>query len=198
MIWSVMLGFVLTSVFFFFGIRQRMTIQVQRDTAEILNAKAYLEAYADYLENETRQNPREFKREFDGIQGVVTQKLTEIEGAVDFGESKVYTFNADIFVAWNLCKDGKASEQGDLKLNKVIYDKNTNATGCQNNKKFNNVAGPISINSQTQLNLQTLNHPFHYQLTEKNGKTLTDNQWHMELKKALDYGREVTVRRVFK
>ena len=194
LIWTLMLGFVLTSVFFFFAMRQRAAIAIERDTAAILNARTYVESYAGYLENLSESDLNNIKGsvDFDGIRGTITNEVDEIESAVDFEATATYEFSGDIYIEWNKCSNNL---KGDLKLNDALYK--TKGTGCTNSKDYDDVIGPISL-SGTSFDIETMNAPFKYRITEKTGaSTLVDNKWHMNLKMNLGYGNKVTVKRTF-
>ncbi len=187
LIWTLMLGFVLTSVFFFFGMRQRMNVEVQRDTAEILNTRAYLKSFADYLESNNTDwdsGPDDINA-FDGITGYMTQNVDEIPGFVDTGIVDTYNFSDEIFIEWNKCEDGL---YGDLILNDVPY--HSDKISCTDG--YADVAGPFDISGS--LEIKTLNAPFQYRIT---GPNLVDNKWHLEISTKLTYGKKIKVERVF-
>ena len=178
LIWSVLLGFVLVSVFFFFSMRQRATITEQRDTAAILNARAYLESYADYLE----EHSDELDTTFDDMQVSLTQQVSKIEGIVDTGSPVTYQFSGDIFVEWNKCSDNL---KGDLVVNGVLYehDEGTESECAPDEEGYDDVIGPITV---TDPEIETLNAPFYYRIT---GAGLVDNKWHLDLSTELEYGK---------
>lgn len=195
-----MLGFVLTSVFFFFGLRQRANIMVQRDTIAILNARNYLESYADYLE----AHPSEINTSFDiDIEVNLTQEVDEIEGMVDLGQEISYEFDGSIYVEWNNCADSlKGNLLVDHDSNPSTDDIIGEAIGgtCDpsipDSTTFDDVAGPITVNNPFIIKTQTI--PFHYRIVpEDQSTTLMDNEWHLKLTKDLDYGRTVKVERTF-
>lgn len=187
LIWTLLLGFVLTSVFFFFAMRQRAQIAIERDTAAILNAKTYVESYAGYLE----KHPSELDTTFDGIQVKLTQNVDEIEGSVDFGQTMTYEFSGDIYIEWNKCTD---TLKGDLYLNSSLYEKS--GGGCTAKKDYDDVIGPVTVTNP--FTIKTMNAPFKYRITEKTGaSTLVDNKWHLDLEMGLDYGNRVSVKRTF-
>lgn len=187
LIWSLLLGFVLTSVFFFFGMRQRTAIAEQRDTAAILNARAYLESYADYLE----KHPDELDEIFDDIQVSLTQQVNEIEDIADTDAPVIYYFASNIFVEWNKCSDNL---KGDLLLNSVLYEHDDSpGEECDVAEEgYDDVIGPISVSDP--FTIETLNAPFYFRIT---GTGLKDNKWHLDLSKELEYGKKVTVKRTF-
>jgi len=203
MIWTVMLGLLLTSVFFFFGMRQRAMINVQRDTATIQNAKLFLESFADYLENkktETDLKPPDTNDKLKGITAKLTQRVGSIESAVDFGTGKqqAYKFTGSIYVEWNKCaKVGFQDSSGDLLVSDVLY-KHSKLSGCAANEEYDDVVGPISvIGDPLPFTIKTLNAPFDFRIKPVGLTQLIDNQWHVDLSMDLDYGKKVTVKRTF-
>lgn len=201
MIWTVMLGLLLTSVFFFFSMRQRAMVNVQRDTATIQNAKLFLESYADYLENKCKgvgcaSDPT---INSDSITGTVTQKVASIENAVDFGKQQEYKFTGSIYVEWNKClKTGVQDFSGDLLVNDVLYNHSIES-GCAANEEYDDVIGPISVSgTPTPFTIKTLNTPFDFRIKPQGGIQLIDNQWHLDLSKDLDYGKKTSIKRTFK
>jgi hypothetical protein len=194
MIWTVMLGLLLTSVFFFFSMRQRMMLSVQRDTAAMQNAKLFLESYADYLEKLCKgggcaSDPKTV--DSDGTKGSVTQKVDSIENLVDFGQGQEqdYIFGGSIYVSWNRCSDAM---KGDLLVNEVLY-KHQAPTTC---KDYDDLIGPINVTSPFTIRTQSA--PLYFKIKAAAGTQLIDNQWHLELSKDLDYGNKVTIQRTFR
>lgn len=188
LIWSVMLGFVLTSVFFFFGMRQRANVAVQRDTVEILNTRSYLKSYADYLQKNA-ETIGELDSEFDGIQALLTKQVDEIEGIADAGVLINYSFNDTISIEWNKCSDGF---KGDLLVGENIYP-HDNSKECGNaDGGFDDTISSIPVSGL--FSISTANAPFHYRIT---GTGLLDNKWHLELSTTLDYGKKIRTKRLF-
>jgi hypothetical protein len=195
LIWTVLFGFVLTSVFFFYIMRQRATITAQRDTAQTLNAKMYLESYADYVEKLDATSLNALKTsgvDFDGIKGSVTDEPSEITGVADAGATVTYGFNGEIFIAWNKCPN---SMKGDLLVNDILYPHDI-VTECPAGQEYDDVIGPIAVTNP--FTIKTLNAPFYYSITPKDSSTrLADNKWYMSLKIDMDYGKKVTIERTF-
>jgi len=192
MIWTVMLGFVLTSVFFFFGMRQRMMVIAQRDTAEIQNAKMELESLAEYLQAHTPSSPSGLNATIDGIQVLLTQNADEIVSTVDIDETKTYTFSGSIFIEWDDCMNNM---QATLIVNDVAYDHDLNDICLSNKPGYDDLIGPISVTNS--FTIKTLNAPSFFRIKPQAGTTLVDNQWHMELTKELEYGKKIIVHRTF-
>jgi len=207
LIWSVLLGFALTSVFFFYSIRQRATIAAQRDTAEILDARSYLESYADYVQKLAKPDLDALKEKgvgFDNISGTVTNIVDKITGAADIDVPVKYKFSGEIFIEWNkkvICPGGLPIDQhGDLIIsdslgNDILY-KHDPAKECQVGQEYDDVIGPIAVTDQFEI--KTLNVPFYYEITAKDASTeLLDNQWNLDIKTTLDYGKLIEVKRSF-
>lgn len=192
LIWSVMLGFVLTSVFFFFGMRQRASIGVQRDTVEILNTKAYIESLADYWEANVASIPSDpYDITVDDIRFEATQKTDEIEGAVDaFADPPLeYQYDGEIYVEWNKCSD---ELKGDLEINDAPYP-HDDADECDLlDDGYDDIIGPITVNPS--FTIETSNVPFSFNIT---GNDLVDNKWYFELSTELDYGKKITIKKEF-
>lgn len=191
MIWTVMLGFVLTSVFFFFGMRQRLMVGAQRETAQLLNANSYLESLANYLE----AHPEEMDGALDGIDVSLTRNVTEILGQVDNAQEKEYsaTGSRAIFVEWNACTTSTTSESdGDLIIGDVIYKADGDPTKCSG---YKDLVGPINIPSP--YSIFTLNEPFRYRIKPSGGTQLIDTLWHLKLSQEFEYGKILTIERTF-
>ncbi|MBN2095770.1 hypothetical protein JW752_00010 [Candidatus Peregrinibacteria bacterium] len=186
LIWCVMLGFLLTSVFFFFAFGQRKNIEEQRKTVDILNARMYLESLADYFQ----KYPGEKNTTYDNVRTVLTQNVQSIEGVADVGieGAAEYQFSGPIFVEWNRCA---SNLKGDLVVNGVVY-KHDAGDECDITGEYDDVAGPISVTSPFKI--ETLNRPFFFRI---NGDNLKDNEWHLTLTTDIGYGKEIRVERTF-
>lgn len=203
LIWSVMLGFILTSVFFFFSMRQRATIAIQQDTADILNKRQYLESYADYIQSLLLAELDKLKLsgiDYDGISGTVTNEVNEITGVadVDYQTKPIsieYNFGGNIFIEWNKCT---GNLKGGLYVNEVLYE-HDKVSECSPPpvSGYDDLIGPITVTSPFKI--KTLNAPFAYHITPKDASThLIDNKWQLDIKSELDYGKKVEVKRYFK
>ncbi len=202
MIWTVMLGLLLTSVFFFFSMRQRMMVAVQRDTAAQQSAKMLMESYADYLQ----AHPTEIKyftggkyygiTTINGIFAKLTRYVDFIENSIDEGQTQTYHFvdpdhsgPFSIYIEWNRSSEGK----GDLLVNDVLYKSKDYLVDPGND--YANLIGPISVSDP--FTVKTLNTPFSFKIRGAVGTQAIDNLWHMELTKDLDYGKTISIKRTF-
>ena len=182
------MGFLLTSVFFFFGMSQRKNIAVQRDTAAIMNARMYVNSYADYLESQSDTLTDPTNVDFDGIIGTVTKKVESIHGVADLGAKMTYKFDGTIFVEWNKCEKNL---KGDLVVNGVTYEHDIDE--CASNVDgYDDIIGPITV--PNPFTVETLNAPFYFQIA---GNDIKDNKWHLELSTSLRYSKKIKVERVF-
>ncbi len=176
--------------------RQRATVTIQRDTAEILNAKNYLESYADYLENLSTKSEM-LSQTFDGLIEVnLTQKVTEIVDEIDFGAENEYEFSDEILIEWNDCS---GNGNGDLLVDGTIHEFENPIITCVSDDEYSDIKGPLTVTGSpaTPFKIKTLNTPFEYRITSNTGTPLTDTEWHLDLKMDLEYGRVVEISRTF-
>jgi len=200
LIWSVLLGFLLTSVFFFFSVRQRASIAIQQDTAQILNTRQYLESYADYIQNLPQAKLEELKSSvngisYDDITGTVTNEVNEIIGVADVGvDPMTYEFSGDIFIEWNKCSNNL---KGSLFVKDVLYEHDVSVLECLPSASgYDDLIGPITVSNP--FTISTLNAPFSYHITPKDASAkLIDNKWQLGIKTDLDYGKKIEVKRIF-
>lgn len=189
MIWSVLLGFLLTSVFFFFGVRQRLNTEVQQDTTEILNTRAYMETYANYLQN----NPTPItQKTYDGIDVKLIKKQETVAGNLDFKEQVTYNFIGDIFIRWNRCGENQVgffSIDGKTYLN--------NGGGCAGNEEFDDTFGPINIGGNGDFTIINKGGPFDYEITNNSGGLIEGDEWHLSLTKTLSNNQIIKIQRTF-
>jgi hypothetical protein len=161
-----MLGFALTSVFFFLAVRQRATVTVQRDTIELINEREFIESYASYLMNNPSEKP---VIDFDGITGSLTQNVEEITGTLDINETATFHFDGRITLEWNACD---TPARGDIQINNSTYT-SFESVPCET---FHDLAGPVNVGNP--FTLRTLNAPLAYRIK---GDGLRDNEWHLDL-----------------
>ncbi len=172
--------------------RQRANIRVQRDTAEILNARMYLESLADYLESQAGSLNDPTNIDFDEIiTGTVTKKVERIEGTADVGSggAVTYKFGGSIFVEWNKCI---TNLKGGLVVDNVIYEHDGNDECGALDEGYDDIIGPITV--PDPFTIETLNAPFYFKIA---GNNLRDNEWHLELNTDLGYGRKIKTERTF-
>lgn len=185
LIWTVLLGVMLTSVFFFTAMRLSGMGAEQRQTIQYQNQKAYLNSYVAYL----MKYPSEIDKEVDGINIKLTQNVNEITGILDSGKtSDPYPFAGTINVEWNLCAD---NQKGDLDVQGMPYG--YTGGGCTASKEYDDSA--TGINVPSGFTITAPNAPFHYKITSAN--QLKDSKWHLTASIDLGYGKKIEVEKVF-
>jgi len=187
LIWTVLMGFLLTSTFFFFGMRQRKAITVQRDTATILNTKSYLKSYANYLIAQTKSvgTPPTL---IEGVNGKITKLTDTITGAVDIDEPVTYKFAQTVKIKWNKCSN---NHKANLTINGIIF---THESSSECGPEDDGYDDQKTLATTNPFTLNTANTPYYYQIE---GIDMTDNKWNLEISTDLDYGKTVKVRKTF-
>ena len=168
---------------------QRKNIAVQRDTTAILNARMYVNSYADYLESQSATLNGTINVDFDGIIGTVTKEVESIQGVADLGAEVIYKFDGTIFVEWNKCKKNL---KGDLVVKGVTYPHKTDDECESTADGYDDIIGPITV--PNPFTVETLNAPFYFQIA---GNSIKDNKWHLELSTSLRYSKKIKVERIF-
>jgi len=198
LIWTTLLGIILTSTFFFFAVRLNSNTAIQRNSIIHQNQKAYLKSYAGYLESikegdiDILEGIRDDGISTEGITGIVTNQKTEITGVLDSGETKTYTFNKDVNIEWNLCEK---NEKESIKIDISEYSHDDIST-CTPVEIYDDLA-TITV-SPTPIALTSLNAPLHYRITPINPtETISDTKWTMDLKVKLGYGKKIEMERTF-
>ncbi len=183
MIWTVLLGVALTSVFFFFAIRLNMGNIVQRETIKHQNAQAFFDSYVAYL----MANPTEIiDGEYEGIKVTLTQQVEEIEGYLDAGEQVSYDVqggNANLM--WSLC--GIENSQFEISTSPTITP-----TDC-----LPGIDYAYSAEVTGTFNILSITEPTHYILLPTTAPSLTDNKWHLTAEMELAFMKKVRVDKVF-
>ncbi|QQR83779.1 hypothetical protein IPJ72_01040 [Candidatus Peregrinibacteria bacterium] len=180
LIWSVVLGFTLSSLFLVVAIRQRTTVSLQRGTIVEMNVEDYMDSYLNYLASKYKSGELSggMQIKFDRFTGTVDNKVSPVEEVIDFGESATYPFSGTLSIQWNQCNeplrghllirdaDGDSTLKHDSGLDKL----------CLPNDIYDDRAGGILVNGPVEI--QTINNPFAFQL---NGPDIIDNKWHVNL-----------------
>ena len=185
LIWTVLIGMVLTSVFFFTATRLRLNTQVQRETIAIQNQRAYLQSYMDYVKE---KEPTPETHTFDEMKIEIVNQQDTIEGFLDSGEIKDYTdITTNVEVCWNL-----TGEAGDLLIENGLQADDTG--NCSNTSYTSNT----TITPGTSLALQALNEPIHYYIkSTAEGTKVTDIKNTLTATVNLEYGEKITITQTF-
>lgn len=192
LIWSVMLGVVLTSVFFFFGGRLQSSAATQREVIEHQNAKQYLESYVGYLKDLSPDDLDGLTSiVFDGITGELTQTASAITGFLDSGQSSPDFVIADtVTIEWNRCDLGQG---GSLLLN-IDPTPLGHTSNCGEGDLYDEA---ITVSPSGSLILTALNAPFHYDIRSNTRTPLTDTKWHLNLSYPLSFRKSIEMKEAF-
>lgn len=213
LIWVVMLGVMLTSVFFFFGMRLQNQSLTQREILEKQSKEAYLESYAGYLKSRTAEELEGLATEgftldddydeTDGINndevyditGRVSQSASALEGFLDSGESRGYAVTAGsaFTIEWNNCAYG---QEGDLLINQVMNHHIPRATATCSST-FSDATTWTAAAGVDTLALMAISGPLHYRITSQSGDPLEDVEFHLNLSIPFQFGRKIETEEVF-
>ncbi len=201
LIWTMLLGLSLATVFFFFSQRLNANASSQRETMEYLNSKIFLESYVDYIQGLNLNDLNSLKApdgtiSFDSgtITGTLTNEVDVIVGSVDaLGESANYNFADDVKIEWNLCADNNKSDLtvGDVNAYPPYAHVNNPCTpdGYDDMKASLGVDDPFKIKSTGA--------PFQYSITSNTATPLLDNKWQLDIEISLGFRKKLTANRIF-
>lgn len=199
MIWSLMLGIMLTSVFFFFGTRLRESSLAQQSLIAYQTQRMYVESYADFLRllppADLALLTRADLPDAD-ITGTLSQSAAALEGFLDTGEtSPVYLLPdgiGDISIEWNRCDYGQT---GDLLIAGSTTPKFHGAAGCA--AGFDEITTITPTPTGATLSFSALSAPFHYRISAMNNLPLGDSEWHLSLSAPLPFGKRYLLEETF-
>lgn len=189
MIWTILLGFTLTTVFFFFAVRQRLNVEIQRETAHIQATRTFVNDLMDYLRDQAEKK-EEVSLAGEGwpeLKASVSQNSLAIYGFADYKKSETFAFSDEIFIEWNHCDDKGLIDPGDLFIAQNTYPNIGSNGKCAQGGEFDNRAGPFLVPNNFEL--KTLNYPFRYRITSKDNSGLKDKRWYISVEQGLDRGR---------
>ncbi len=193
LIWSVMLGLMLTSIFFFFGTRLARNAGLQREVMEKQADESYAQSFADYLDGLTLAELTALGPtiSFDGMEGTLSQEAQFIEGFLESGASTPapYNISTSITLEWNRCDWG---EQGDLLIDNDTLEQHTG--NCQPNQLYDDA---VTLTPTGSLSLQAITAPLHFRIRSNTATLLTDTQWHLTLSMPLSFGKEFKIEKTF-
>ena len=208
LIWTVLLGFMLTSIVFFFSVRLRDNSGLERDTMFYKNQKTYLESYVNYLESldDTELDGLKGTLDFDGIKGILDNEFFEVEGFLDSGDSVTYEFvsapalaaTTSITIEWNLCSE---NHNGNLVLTHadgtgIHYSGSSTTCDEEYKNKINSNINTSDTNKS--FTIQALDSPFYYKINSTDGTTkIIDKKWHITAYIDGGYGKKIKIEEVF-
>ncbi len=198
MIWTLLLGITLTTVFFFFSQRLNFSAVQQRKTIEYQNAKMFLDSYADYLETLDSGELKTIRDtgaiSFEGITGTVTNAVNAITGVLDEGDTVKYVISLPeltdkITVSWNLCANDEAGRV-------FLSDDFDNPITTECNVPGVTYEGTAEL-TKTPFELSAPMAPVSYKILPLGKAVLYDNYWTADLEISIGLRKKVKVERIF-
>lgn len=195
LIWTLLLGLSLATVFFYFAQRLQQNRAAQRETMEYQNARLLMESYVGYLESLTSA---ELSAEYpdgtvslEGITGTVSNEKEEVTGKLDIDEVIEYEVpNAAIVIKWNSCT---GSEQGLLDVNTSPANQDTGQCGLGDVYDDFILTSPV-----TSVELTASGQPVSYQITNATpDETVLDNKWQLDLEFPLTVRKKISITESF-
>ena len=182
MIWTLLLGISLATVFFFFSQRLNSNVEAQRETIQYQNARLFFESYVAYIESLDTTTLISLRGDlsFDGITGTLTNEADEIVGRLDMGAEATYEVtDGNARIDWNLCPD----EEGIMEITPVVsaYD-NT----CTNGYKT------YTQTSDASFTLRALGEPFTYKVSPVPDAKIYGPKWQLDLEYNAGFRKKLT------
>ena len=198
MIWTLLMGISLATVFFFFAQRLGANVASQRQTMEHESTKMFFDSYIDYVEGLDSSALEDIRNNVvgmpTGITGTVTNVVDEIMGTLDAGGSISYTAIIDnpptdyIKIEWDIC-DPDTTEI--LEINGLPASP-IPPGGCPGMDYENVLAQTTS-----PFTLSAPAGPTYYQLTAIESAVLYDNKWQLNLEINLGFRKKLTTNLTF-
>jgi len=196
LIWTLLLGISLATVFFFFAQRLNANSAAQRETIKYQNANTLLESYADYLESlslvdleaiRDLDGPYAGTVSFEGITGTVTNVTAQVTGELDEGD--VVSFGVipnggSVTLDWNLCPE----EEG--RILKVDGNEAANSGSCAGD--YENSVSDLTIDP---LPLEAPYAPVSYRITVVDDAVLLDEAWLIDLEMIIGARKKISINR---
>lgn len=190
LIWTLLMGIALATVFFFFAQRLGANVSSQRETMEYQNAKLFLESYVAYLQGLDEVELESLRGEVDfmGISGTLTNVTEEITGVLDSGKSIEYSADIPspptdyVKVEWDSCP-------ADVTEVLEIDGSDPGATpgGCAGldyDKAVSQTTSPFVLSAIAA--------PTSYRLTPIEAAILYDKRWKLDLSYSLGFRKRLT------
>lgn len=199
LIWTLLLGLSLATVFFFFSQRLNAGAASQRETIEYQNARLFFESYIAYLQNLSAadlialRDDDGGKIDFEGITGTLTNEADEITGVVDAGgTSGEYHFDDEVNIDWNSCANNFKTDLvvGDGTDTIFPHVNNSCPSGGYDDTKVVDVHDPFKLKSNGA--------PFAYKIYSTTpDQPVFDNKWQIDLELSLGFRKKLTTSLTF-
>lgn len=179
LIWTVMLGLLMTTVFFYAAIRFGNMESKQQETIEYQTQKAFFDSYMDYLKDNPSEIPSEMR---EGINITLTQTTDEITGVIESEADITYEdiVTGDVKVEYNFCDESANIETT------PNYTVGPATQPCTSFDYGNYVL--VTLLEDEDLVLTSLDAPFHYRIT---GTDLKDTKWHLDAEMRFGFGKKL-------
>ncbi len=192
LIWTLLLGISLATVFFFFSMRLNANIYSQRETIKYQNARLYFESYIAYIQSQgvAELNGIRGNIDFDGITGTLTNEVEEIVGRLDMAADVTYEVEEiDGFKAkieWNKCGEKGVMEITPAPATPLI------TTNCGSGSYDG-----LSESNGSPFTLKNLSEPFTYMITPQGKAIIYDREWHLDLELVINFRKKLTTSLTF-
>lgn len=193
LIWTLLLGISLATVFFFFSQRLNSNVAAQRETIQYQNARLYFESYIAYIQSLDAVTlatlpDADGNIDFDGISGTLTNKTDEIVGLLDAGDDISYTADlgaGTLQVEWghNPAEDTDLLEIDGLLAVSV-------PTPC------GDYCFAVGIGSGS-FTLSAPAGPIPYRLSATGDAVLYDTEWQLDLEYSVSFRKKLTTSLTF-
>ena len=189
MIWTLLLGISLATVFFFFSQRLSSNVEAQRETIEYQNARLFFESYVAYVQSLGSGTLAGMRGpiDFQGITGTLTNEQEIITGILDADTEITYTADIpnpatdNIKIEWDICPpddiealeiDGAPPIPGVNGCSGLFYEKAVGQT-----------SSPFTLSAPAG--------PTYYSLTAINDAILYDNKWQLNLEYPVGFRKKL-------
>ncbi|MDH5597427.1 MAG: hypothetical protein OEY44_04935 [Candidatus Peregrinibacteria bacterium] len=195
LIWTLLLGLSLATVFFFFAQRLNMNSANQRDTIQYQNARALIESYADYLSALDAASLSGLSSELSLLDGAITGTLSNavpyIEGVLDAGASvsldaSFPTPASDkVKVEWDACPVS-ATEILEISGSPSLASGNCPSLAYENSAELTDASFTLTAPAG----------PVSYRVSPIGGAVILDNKWQLHLEMPVNFRRSITIDKV--
>ena len=197
MIWTLLLGVSLATVFFFFSQRLNSNAEAQRETIQYQNARLFFESYVAYVQSldETDLASLRGPIDFQGITGTLTNEAEEVTGLLDAGQSVTYELSGDATmqakIEWDACDD-----EDDVEILEVTPYDGSAETNCAPGFDYDNYA--LSQTGASSFELTATGAPVGYRIIPMNpATTLYDKEWKLDLSYTVGFRKKLTKSVIF-
>lgn len=191
LIWTVLLGILMTTAFFFLAQRLNLNASVQSKIAQEQAAELFLNSYADYLQNLPFEDLilQAGEINYEGIVGNLSNSIPQIKGGLDSNQSISYTVaEGKAKVEWGLCANNEAGLALTVEPVNKVEETNCSTTYSQ----F------AETQPSTTFTLTAGDIPVSYRITPLDQAHLYGPEWKLSLELKMDSNKTISLERQFK